>query len=351
MNSKRYIIIVLLAAAISSCKKDYSNPSYQGVDNKRKLVRATTIGPLENSLPILATGKVFSKKEILLSFKTGGIVKRLLIEEADRVERGQLLAQLDLSEINAQVISAKNAYEKSQRDLERATNLYRDTVGTLEQKQNAQTAREVARANLDIANFNLEYSQIKSPIRGTVFKRLVEVGELVGPGQPIYEVGSSGSTGSKILRLGIADKEIGMFKIGDSARVRFDAFPQHRYLAKVSEIGQSSNPRTGLFEVEITLNESYPELKNGLIGYIEIFPSNRPKSLKIPMNALVEGADNEAVIYYSTDGETAERTVVQIDAFSGDFFTVSQVDIPDNAMIITEGAPYLQNNDTIKIVQ
>lgn len=351
MNLKRYIIIGLLAVAVSNCKKDYSTSAEQGVDHGRKLVRVTTIQPLENPLPVLATGKVSSKKEILLSFKTGGIVKRLFVEEADRVERGQLLAQLNLSEINAQVISAKNAFEKSQRDLERATNLYRDTVGTLEQKQNAQTAKEVARANLDIANFNLEYSKIKAPISGTIFTRLVEVGELVRPGQPIYKVGSSGSNGSKILRLGIADKEIDLFKIGDSARVRFDAFPQQKYLAKVSEIGQSSNPRTGLFEVEITLNGPYPELKNGLIGDIEIFPSNRPKSLKIPMNALVEGVDNEAVIYYSTDGETAERTVVQIDAFSGDFFTVSQVNIPENAMIITEGAPYLQNNDTIKIVQ
>ena len=78
------------------------------------------------AIPIYTSGKLFPGSMIQLSFKTGGIIARLQVDEGDTVQRGQLLAALDLAEIEARHQQARNAWLKAQRDAERVKNLYRD---------------------------------------------------------------------------------------------------------------------------------------------------------------------------------------------------------------------------------
>ena len=71
------------------------------------------------SEPIIASGLLSSKSEMKLAFKTGGMIRRIYVQEGQSVSEGQLLAELDLSEIDAQVRQSKLSLEKSERDLER----------------------------------------------------------------------------------------------------------------------------------------------------------------------------------------------------------------------------------------
>lgn len=347
----RYPIIILLTLVIfTSCKQEYANKSNTNTSDL-KIVRASPIEQLTTIEPIMATGTVQSKKEIVLSFKIGGILNSLVVDEGQSVKKNQKIGSLNLSEINAQVVSASNAFDKSQRDLERATNLYRDTVGTLEQKQNAKTANEIANSNLNIARFNRRFAVINSPVTGNVLERFVEVGQLVSPGQPIYRIGSSGTEGSQIVRLGLSDKDVVNIALNDSATIVFDAFAKAEYTGRVSEIGTMANSRTGLFEIEITLDDYKGEIKNGFIGKVSIFPKSVLKSYRIPMNALVEGDDKEAIVFYSSDGHIARSKTVQIEQLRNNHFSIGTTELPNDAMIITEGAPFLKDNDSIKIIK
>ncbi len=124
-----------------------------------------TCGPLRyHSLSlddvIHVTGVVQSDTEAKPSFKTGGVIARTYVEEGDYVSKGQLLAQLNMTEIDAQATQAKFAVEKAMRDQQRVENLYRDSIATLEQFQNAGTAVEMAKKSLQIAEFNVAYSQM-----------------------------------------------------------------------------------------------------------------------------------------------------------------------------------------------
>ncbi len=85
-----------------------------------------------------------------LSFKIGGIIKNIFVDEGQRVYKAQKLTELDLSEIKAQVNQAQSAFEKAKRDLERMKRLYADNVVTLEQLQNAETGFEIVKSNLKI---------------------------------------------------------------------------------------------------------------------------------------------------------------------------------------------------------
>jgi len=350
MKNKYLIIIILTLQVLISCKQKYIKESSTRTSSAKN-VRALSLEGLEQIEPITATGTLQSKEEIVLSFKIAGIVNRLLVDAGESVKINQQIASINLSEINAQVTSASNAYDKSVRDLERATNLYRDTVGTLEQQQNAKTAMEIANSNLEIARFNRRFSAINSPVTGKVLQRFVEAGELVSLGQPIYKIGSSGTKGSQIIRLGLSDKDVVKITLNDSATVNFDAFAKAEYTALVTEISQSSNPKTGLFEVELTLKYYESELKNGFIATVTIAPSKAAQTFKIPMNALVEGKQKQASIFYTENDATIKNAVVEILDIKDDYFTIITTAIPSGAKVITEGAPYLKVNDSIHIVQ
>ncbi|MGY0039503.1 biotin/lipoyl-binding protein [Pedobacter sp. NJ-S-72] len=77
---------------------------------------------------IAVSGQFTTDDEVLLSFKTGGIINSLLVKEGDAVKKGQLLATLNLTEINAQVQQTQLSYEKAKRDYQRTKNLYSDSV-------------------------------------------------------------------------------------------------------------------------------------------------------------------------------------------------------------------------------
>ena len=349
---KHTYLIILFVTLFStiSCKQEYVTQT-QSVTSTAKNVRAVTLQSMVQIEPVTATGTLLSKEEVVLSFKIGGIVNSLNVNVGESINRNQQLGSLNLSEINAQVVGATNAYDKSVRDLERATNLYRDTVGTLEQQQNAKTAKEIANSNLDIARFNRRFSVINTPVKGKVLQRYVDAGQLVSPGQPIYRVGSAGTRGSQTIRLGIADKDIVKIILKDSATIRFDAFAKAEYNAIVTEISQAANPKTGLFEVELTIDEFRQELKNGFIGAVSIKPSLSLSTYKIPMNALVEGKQNKASIFYTEDDNTVKYLEVEVLNFVEDFFTVATDALPKQVKVITGGAPYLAINDSINIVQ
>ena len=177
----------------------------------------------------------------VLAFKTGGVINRVLVKEGDPVRKGQLLATLDLTEINALVAQARFGYEKAQRDFQRVTNLYRDSVATLEQLQNTETALAVAKEQLEAATFNRSFSEIHSPSNGYVLRKYVNAGQVVGVGDPILL--TNAAVGNNwILKIGVSDKQWASIKINDKATIAIDAFPDRSFMER-SPVKQNNPTR------------------------------------------------------------------------------------------------------------
>ena len=350
MQTKHLLLFTLLLVVFASCKQEYAQDSPTAKTTSKR-VAVQELKPDNEPIALLASGVLASDSEIDLSFKIGGIVQAVQVREGQSVKQGQLLARLDLAEINAQVSQARNAFQKAERDLKRAESLYQDTVATLEQKQDAQTGYEVARADLEIAEFNQRYATVVAPVTGKILKKMVERGELVAPGQPLFILGSSGSQGAQVIKIGLADRDIVQVAPGDSATLRFDAFPQRTYPARVTEVAEAANPATGTFEVELTLDEQYyPELKNGFVAKVALYPSQTQDHIKIPMAALVEGDQKQATVFVSTDRKTVKRRQLPITGIHSEYFTVAQSVVSPPTWVVLDGNAYLNDSDTITIV-
>jgi len=155
-----YTFSMILTLFLFSCKNKNTNIQQQ---DKAIPVKGGIVYEENIFFPIRSSGRLSVKSEQKLGFRTGGIIKQIYIQNGQTVKEGQLIAVLNLSEIKAQVNIATEAYKKANRDFIRAENLYKDSVATLELYQDAKTALDIAKSNLEVAGFNLKYSKIEAP--------------------------------------------------------------------------------------------------------------------------------------------------------------------------------------------
>ncbi len=335
---------VILFSSLYSCQKTIASK----LDNNQKNsipveVVETSIEKL--SVPIHVSGTISAEKEMRLSFKTGGIIKSIYVDEGGKVNKGKLLAQLDMKEINQQVLQANVALDKAQRDYQRVENLHKDTVATLEQLQNAKSALEVAEATMNIAKYNQKYSSIKAPDKGIILKKFMEENEITGPGTPVFYFASAEDTWKMIV--GIADKDIVKLKCGDNAKITTDAWPDKPLNATISRIANAPELYTGLYEVELSISNRGLHLKPGFFARGEIYPDETLTCRKIPVDAVQEGV-GKSITYYIYDESTsmaikAESEVVYLKG--GYVFT--KLSNSERMKVITSKPKEIKDNDRV----
>ncbi len=337
-------ITFLLLIVLSSCKKEEDKNEIE----KAIPVRIVKVESKSTSIPIHSSGKLSSISETKLSFKTGGIVQHIFVEEGETVKRGQVLASLNLEEIQAKVNQAKVGFDKAERDFLRIEALYQDSVVTLEQFQNITSALEVAKANLQIANFNLNHSKIIAPTNGKILKRFVEENELVAPGTPVIILGRTGNTW--IMRVGVTDKDIGKLKIGNKAKVKIDAFPNKLFDAIVTEIASAANPYNGTYEIELTIKTKVKKLISGMVANTEIFPDVRKKLKIIPVAALVNADGQQGSVFIPTENNTiAKKIKIEISSILNNSVVIKN-GLDNIDKVITDGVEYLSDGERIRVI-
>jgi RND family efflux transporter MFP subunit len=337
-------ILFLLVLILISCRQQ--TPNRDTVEEVR--VRTTPVINETFSLPVHSVGTLVSSDEVKLSFKTGGIISGISVEEGQRVRKGQLLASLDLSEIKAAVSQAENGYQKALRDYTRAENLYRDSVATLELRQNAATALDVAKSNLDVAKFNLNHSSIIAPDNGIILKQLAKPNELISVGYPVFLFGSAGK--SRKVRTNLSDRDIVKISIGDSASVTFDAWPSVKFTAVVDQTAGMSDPYTGTYETELSIDEKGYKLVSGFIADVQIFPSDKSSYTMVPVGSIVEANGHDGYVYTLTDSMTVHKLKVEIQTLKDDMAAISGLPV-NVTVIISEGVAWLKDGMKVVVVK
>ncbi|MCI4668917.1 MAG: efflux RND transporter periplasmic adaptor subunit [Bacteroidia bacterium] len=348
---KKYQIITLSLATLAmanSCAPEQKAESTTAIKEKAIPVSVVPVIPYQKGIAIKSSGIVGSKKEVKLSFKIGGVIQEVFVREGSYVKKGQLLARLNSKEIDAQVIQAKAGLEKANRDLQRVDKLYRDTVATLEQVQDLSTAKEVAQANLEIAEFNRKYAEIYAPSSGRILQQFAERGEIVGPGSPVYFLATEDQ--AKVIRIGLSDKDVVKVVMNDEAMVRFDAYPGENFKARVSEIAAGANPQNGTYEIELSIDSKGFPLKNGFVGKVSLYPEARNNKVQVPLSALVE-ANQEAALVYALDstGENVIPLNLKNYELGDSFMVVSGEQLLGKTQIVSDGAKYLNPDSKVKV--
>ena len=307
-------------------------------------VRLADVTDDSASQPVTATGVIALRDEIALSFKIGGVVSQVLVREGESVRAGQTLATLDLREIDAQVSKAQSASTKAERDLARIGRLQADSVATRQQLEDATTAAEVARADLQTATVNRQYARIVAPTSGVVLRRAAEPGELVSVGAMILSLGSRSS--GTIARAALADRDVVRVRLGDRAVVHIDAMAGQGLSGTVRQIGAASDPRTGTYSVEVAIDKA-AGLASGMIGRVEIFARGSERLRRVPVEALLEADGDRATLFAVGPDGRAKRMAVEVAFVRGEHAAV-RGQLAGVSRVVTDGAAYLNDGDVVR---
>ncbi len=347
---KRHTALVSLAAAVfagalaTACGGHRTEPAATAAP---RAVQVAPVGSASLSDTVRAQGFLTPKDEARLSFKVGGIVESIRVEEGARVVAGQLLAVLKQAEIGAALEQARQSAAKTERDFKRGKALYADGVATEEQLQDLTTAFRVASAALKSVEFNASYTRIVAPANGVVLRKLAEANELVQSGQPVLAVGGDGR--GWIVRVGLADRDAVRVRIGNHAELQFDAWPAVAFQGRVSNIASAADPATGTFTVEVQVDPAGAPFVQGLVAKVVVSPPDAARTAVVPVQALVEANGSEASVFVLDAGRRAvRRTTIRIGRIAG-----GQVEVLDGLTpgteVVIDGAAFLENGDSVRI--
>ena len=339
-------VIVVGTLAMGGCSAPATDtPAATPAATPVRLAQATR-GPALP--PLAADGVVAHEDEVRLSFKVGGVLRRIEVEEGQAVRRGQVLAVIDLAEVGAQATQAREAAAKAARDLARGERLHAEDVISTTQLEDLRTQDAVARAALAAASFNLGQSTIVAPNDGVVLRRLAEEREAVGAGTPVLVFGAR-DTGF-VLRIALADRDVVNVARGDRATVVVDAHPGREMPARVDEVSAAADPRSGLFPVELALEPGALRLASGMLARARIAPaaSGAAQLAYVPVGAVVEGNGRRAAVYVPS-GDTVRRREVEV-AFLVPGQVALAAGIEAGETVVTDGALYLGDGDRVRVV-
>jgi RND family efflux transporter MFP subunit len=340
------LLATLFLGACSQHKKDQDTIANQDIIPVKIL--PLKVEDVNNSIAV--SGQFTTNDETLLSFKNGGVINKVYVKEGDVIQQGQLLAKVNGTEITAQVQQVTLAYQKAERDYNRASKLYKDSVATLEQMQNAKTAFQVAKEQLDAAKFNQNYAEIRATSSGYVLKKLASDGQIVGPGTPVLQI--NGAKQNKwVLKVGLSDRQWATLKVNDRATITTDALPNQNLSAKITRKSEGIDPQSGTFAVELTLDD--PKIKGlatGLFGKAIIVPTKSSSGYTIPYDALLDGGENEGFVFITNDNKTAQKVKVQLGAIQNDKINITG-GLENATALIVSGSAYLTEGSKIKVLK
>ncbi|MEQ1889693.1 MAG: efflux RND transporter periplasmic adaptor subunit [Alphaproteobacteria bacterium] len=339
---------LLLISGLTACG---DKPQAAAVQAEQAIpVRVAKVLPAPDADDVTAYGIVRPGTEARLSFKIGGMIRTLNVDQGDRITRGQILAELDTSEIDSHASRAALAVEKARRDVDRMAPLAAKGFASTQRMDDSRTALDAALAEQRAIEFDRSLAHIIAPADGIVLARHADVREMAGVGAPIVTV-STGS-GSYVLKAGLSDRDVARIKIGDAAIIRLDAFDGIELPGRVLRMAAESDPRSGTFETEIAFIEPDRPLTSGFMGEVSIranIAGPYAGALAIPASAILEGHGAQASVFV-VDPKTskARRQRISVGKLDGSQIIVTKGLAPEDA-VVTAGAAYLRDGVSVSV--
>lgn len=286
------VIIAVAAWALSGGKEK------EEINFKQEKVSLQT---LQNS--VTATGTIEAVTSVTVGTQVSGIVNKLYVDYNSQVKKGQVIAELDktnlLSELNtakANMASAQNQLNYQSANMKRYQTLYQKGLVSADDYENAlltyrQAKEQVATSKEQVqrAQTNLGYATITSPIDGTVISKSVEEGQTVAASFNTPELFTIAKDLTNMQVVADVDEaDIGAVKEGDRVTFTVDAYPDDTFEGTVKQVRLQATTTNNVvtYEVVISAQNADLKLKPGLTANVTIYTQERTGVLAVANKAL-----------------------------------------------------------------
>lgn len=318
------------------------------------------LGDIEQTIEVV--GSLAPKFAADLKSEFTAVVEEVYVTEWVKVKKGTPLAKLDTREGEAALEAARAALLQAQvaetravRELERADKLKEVGLVTVQNLDDARTAREAdaaataaAKAQLQATETRLAKAVIRAPFDGIVANRGVNPGDRVENmgGEPMFRV-----VDNRILELtvNVPSTSLASLRVGQPIEFTTDAIPGRTFRGQVMFINPTADPVSRSVKVVADVPNEAEELRGGLFAKGRILTGTRAAVLQIPRTALLawDVSRREGEVFV-VSGEVVERRAVRTGAVAGEYVEVTE-GIAAGESIVTRGAFNLRSGDRIVV--
>lgn len=292
-------------------------------------------------------GAVQADETVNASSEVGGRITQLNVKEGQNVNKGQLIATIDLEQIDKQEAELRTSLELAQEVFDRQKRLWDQNIGSEIQYLQAKNNKERLEKSLETLAFQKTKANVYAPISGVAEMVYLEAGEMAGPGAPIIQILNTRKV--KVV-VDLPENYLTKVKRGDKVFMNFPAINKTQN-ARISLIGRQIDASNRTFPVEINLNNSSGLLKPNLLAEMKINDETIKNALSIPIELVQQEVSGKSFVYIQangTDGLMAKKVYVETGAnYEGQI--IIEKGLTGDEILIDEGARSIANNELIQV--
>jgi multidrug efflux system membrane fusion protein len=362
----KHVVVCLLACG---CKK------VSKTEAPATAVKVATVERAAGGAGTRYSAQIAPATRVDLAFKVGGYVdsvaqlpgvdgKPRILQEGDPVRSGMELAALrrtdyvqKLNEAQAAYGQAKATLDQAKFDLDRVEKLVEKNAVPGAELDAARTRHDGANAavvgakvRVDEAGTALADTVLRAPLAGVVVKRTIEVGALAAPGTVAFSVADVGTVKAAF---GVPDTMLPRIRLGAAQKVSTDAYPNVPFDGRISLIAPAADPRSRVFEVEITLANADGRLKPGMVASLSLegAADTTQAAPLVPLAAIVRSAKGgRFAVFVVDDHAVAHAHDVELGEYLGQVIPV-KAGLVGGERIVVQGAGLLTDGEPVEVIQ
>ena len=342
---KKYALMLLTLAVASCASEKEETPA-----EVAKAVKTMTLGDATNQSTLTFPGKVIAGEEADITFKVSGKLRKLPIKEGQAIKKGQLIAQLDQKDYRFAYERQLATFNENKASFARAQELIKNKYISQADFDKKNETFEVAKANLNIAKTNLDYTTLRAPFSGEIAKVYVDNFQNVQVKENIVKLQNLDFLEVKIFvpeRLVIQKNEVKTFDIF----VRLDANPKNSYKAEMTEISTQADPTTQTYEATVRLPRPTDiNVLPGMTAVVEVTATlsedSQISAFYIPANSIFSDTAKNTYVWVVNKENRLEQRAVKTTAFKENDVEI-QEGLEAGDTVVTAGVNFLRKDQLV----
>lgn len=333
---KQSILISMVAVLLCACGSKSERKESPTVK-----VETETVVAVSDYMVKPYVGQVEANSASSVSFPTAGTIKRIYVDEGQRVNKGQLLVEIDPMILQKALQSAEALFSQAQDAYERMKFLHDNNSLPEIQWVETQSRLSQAQSAYDIARKNLADSRLLAPISGVIGRKFAQTGETVMPAQPVMTILDIDEVKVAVF---IPEKEIGGIHADTECRVSVAALDGTSFNGKRIVKSVQSDPMTHTYPISIHVDNSKHQLLPGMVCDVTFGQTGAP-AFSVPVTAVMAGMGDSRYVWVVENGIARQRKILTGAAYGGRIVVAEGLQTGD--AVVVKGMQKLSNGSKV----
>ncbi|MEL7310178.1 MAG: efflux RND transporter periplasmic adaptor subunit [Pseudomonadota bacterium] len=276
--------------------------------------------------------------------KVGGEVRQILVEEGDRVKRGDVLARLDGDQLRLELEQSRANLAKLEQEYNRNLELHERGLVAASAFETTKFDLDALRAANKLAELQYRYTTIRAPIDGVVSQRDIKVGNTIAQNASTFRITALDPL---VANLFVPEREFGRIAAEQQVKLSIDALPNETFDGVIARISPTVDAESGTFKATVEIEDDSGRLKPGMFGRFAVIYDRQVDALLLPQDALIETQSGKIV--YIVDAGVAKRVGVTT-GYSWENDVAVLDGLSDGARVVVVGQAALRDGSKVRVI-